>query len=563
MGTLLLYILKSTVCLILFYIGFKALLSNDTFFRFNRWVLLGGMSICMLLPTIKIKTAEPLLIQQPLIHLEEMIMGERATSAVLPGAVSETMVTPAVEPAMAIDWGQVLFLVYLAGVLVCLAVTLLSFRKMFVLIRSGRQLRQRRYTLILTPDAVSPFSWGRYIILSEDDYGKYPDEILTHEKIHLKSRHSVDLLFMEVILWLHWFNPAAWLLKRELKDIHEYQADKGVLAQGIDATKYQLLLVKKAVGSSLYTLANSFNHSKIKKRITMMLKGKSNNWARLKLLLLVPVGLIVLNAFARPEVNRQLETLIQSKDKDTPLDEQQDLKEFFKTELDKYVNDTVITASADKTSAFLKKNTNMHELFMNANSVVLLNYDKMLSIEELPPVLQEQFSSQKKNGKPVSFYFKQDINTPKEKVDRTLEMVKKAFQQQQATVGTDKAPFLLFEDSKHHMLFSTEKKKIQAPSDNKNVLPPPPPPHPDGTITFKYRSGKEDQDILFYARHAQRGKGLEGRIDKIYSDDISTVTITLFKKAPDSLLEGVQDILKDKIKYDVEYIVQRKESIGS
>lgn len=563
MGTLLLYILKSTICLTLFYIGFKALLSNDTFFRFNRWVMLGGMSICMLLPVFEIKTAEPLLIQQPFMHLEEMIMGEGTNSVALSGGTSGMRIVPAVEPAVAVDWGQLLFFAYLIGVMICLTVTLLSFRKMFVLIRSGRQLRQGRYTLILTPDAVSPFSWGLYIILSEDDYEKYPDEILTHEKIHLKSRHSVDLLFMEVVLWLHWFNPAAWLLKRELKDIHEYQADKGVLAQGIDATKYQLLLVKKAVGSSLYTLANSFNHSKIKKRITMMLKGKSNNWARLKLLLLVPVGLIVLNAFARPEVNRQLETLIQSKDKDTPPEEQQDLKEFFKTELDKYVNDTVITASADKTSAFLKKNTNMHELFMNANSVVLLNYDKMLSIEELPPVLQEQFSSQKKNGKPVSFYFKQDINTPKEKVDRTLEMVKEAFQQQQATVGTDKAPFLLFEDSKHHMLFSTEKKKIQAPSDNKNVLPPPPPPHPDGTITFKYKSGKEDQDILFYARHAQRGKGLEGRIDKIYSDDISTVTITLFKKAPDGLLEGVQDILKDKIKYDVEYIVQRKESIGS
>lgn len=472
MGTLLLYILKSTICLTLFYIGFKALLSNDTFFRFNRWVMLGGMSICMLLPVFEIKTAEPLLIQQPFMHLEEMIMGEGTNSVALSGGASGMRIVPAVEPAVAVDWGQLLFFAYLIGVLICLTVTLLSFRKMFVLIRSGRKLQQERYTLILTSDAVFPFSWGRYIILSENDYEKHPDEILTHEKIHLESRHSVDLLFMEVILWLHWFNPAAWLLKRELKDIHEYQADKGVLAQGIDATKYQLLLVKKAVGSSLYTLANSFNHSKIKKRITMMLKGKSNNWARLKLLLLVPVGLIVLNAFARPEVNRQLETLIQSKDKDTPPEEQQDLKEFFKTELCKYVNDTAVMASADKTAAFLKKNTNVYELFMNANSVILLKFDKILSVEELPAVLQERFASEKKNGKPVSFYFKQDINTPKEKVERALEIVKKAFLQQQATVGTDKAPFLLFEDGVHHMLYSTEKKKIQLPSDNKSVLPP-------------------------------------------------------------------------------------------
>ena len=204
MGTLLLYILKSTICLTLFYIGFKALLSNDTFFRFNRWVMLGGMSICMLLPVFEIKTAEPLLIQQPFMHLEEMIMGEGTNSVALSGGASGMRIVPAVEPAVAVDWGQLLFFAYLIGVLICLMVTLLSFRKMFVLIRSGRKLQQERYTLILTSDAVSPFSWGRYIILSENEYEKHPDEILTHEKIHLESRHSVDLLFMEVILWLHW-----------------------------------------------------------------------------------------------------------------------------------------------------------------------------------------------------------------------------------------------------------------------------------------------------------------------------------------------------------------------
>ena len=150
MGTLLLYILKSTICLTLFYIGFKALLSNDTFFRFNRWVMLGGMSICMLLPVFEIKTAEPLLIQQPFMHLEEMIMGEGTNSVALSGGASGMRIVPAVEPAVAVDWGQLLFFAYLIGVLICLTVTLLSFRKMFVLIRSGRKLQQESYTLILT-----------------------------------------------------------------------------------------------------------------------------------------------------------------------------------------------------------------------------------------------------------------------------------------------------------------------------------------------------------------------------------------------------------------------------
>lgn len=454
MGALLLYILKSTICLILFYLGFKALLSNDTFFRFNRWVLLVGIATCMLLPAIKIQTSEPLLIQQPIIHLEKMIAGEETVVTYLSDNNPEVDMIPVVTPAKMIDWGQIIALLYWAGFIFCLMTTLLSFRKMFVLIRSGRKLQQGRYTLILVPSCVSPFSWGRYIILSEEDYEKYPDEILTHEMMHLKSHHSIDLLFMECILWLHWFNPAIWLLKRELKDIHEYQADKGVLTQGVDATKYQLLLVKKAVGSSLYTLANSFNHSKIKKRITMMLKGKSNNWARLKLLLLVPVGLIVLNAFARPEVNRQLETLVQSKDKETPPEEQQDMKSFFKTELDSYMKkvEPQTAFEPDEIIAFMKKNTEPKDLFINAKGDVLLNNDfaNYKEKEQFLGKLQDLFE---KSKKPVSFYFLIDINTPEEATEAVLHLVKEAFDKRQKVVGADKAPFLLFEDARNNKNF--------------------------------------------------------------------------------------------------------------
>ncbi|WP_347145776.1 M56 family metallopeptidase [Parabacteroides goldsteinii] len=473
MGALLLYILKSTICLILFYLGFKALLSNDTFFRFNRWVLLVGIATCMLLPAIKIQTSEPLLIQQPIIHLEKMIAGEETVVTYLSDNNPEVDMIPVVTPAKMIDWGQIIALLYWAGFIFCLMTTLLSFRKMFVLIRSGRKLQQGR----LVPSCVSPFSWGRYIILSEEDYEKHPDEILTHEMMHLKSHHSIDLLFMECILWLHWFNPAIWLLKRELKDIHEYQADKGVLTQGVDATKYQLLLVKKAVGSSLYTLANSFNHSKIKKRITMMLKGKSNNWARLKLLLLVPVGLIVLNAFARPEVNRQLETLVQSKDKETPPEEQQDMKSFFKTELDSYMKkvEPQTAFEPDEIIAFMKKNTEPKDLFINAKGDVLLNNDfaNYKEKEQFLGKLQDLFE---KSKKPVSFYFLIDINTPEEATEAVLHLVKEAFDKRQKVVGADKAPFLLFEDARNNKNFpgkGREKKQDVAyyTVDGKQVSP--------------------------------------------------------------------------------------------
>lgn len=627
MGALLLYILKSTICLILFYLGFKALLSNDTFFRFNRWVLLVGIATCMLLPAIKIQTSEPLLIQQPIIHLEKMIAGEETVVTYLSDNNPEVNMIPVVTPAKMIDWGQIIALLYWAGFIFCLMTTLLSFRKMFVLIRSGRKLQQGRYTLILVPSCVSPFSWGRYIILSEEDYEKYPDEILTHEMMHLKSHHSIDLLFMECILWLHWFNPAIWLLKRELKDIHEYQADKGVLTQGVDATKYQLLLVKKAVGSSLYTLANSFNHSKIKKRITMMLKGKSNNWARLKLLLLVPVGLIVLNAFARPEVNRQLETLVQSKDKETPPEEQQDMKSFFKTELDSYMKkvEPQTAFEPDEIIAFMKKNTEPKDLFINAKGDVLLNNDfaNYKEKEQFLGKLQDLFE---KSKKPVSFYFLIDINTPEEATEAVLHLVKEAFDKRQKVVGADKAPFLLFEDarnnknfpgkvsmaqsSKKGTVYIIQNKKVvgvingdvadyKLPDFSKDIvtiqpagkdvsssrlnsvkdmiekngfscqintsvfkngdaLPPPPPPSPDAYVAFNYKNGGKEQGLIVYERYLKNTNEIDKRFNSIYNDDISSVTITVYKKAPDGMLDGVEKYLKDKIKYDVEYIVKRE-----
>ena len=627
MGALLLYILKSTICLILFYLGFKALLSNDTFFRFNRWVLLVGIATCMLLPAIKIQTSEPLLIQQPIIHLEKMIAGEETVVTYLSDNNPEVDMIPVVTPAKMIDWGQIIALLYWAGFIFCLMTTLLSFRKMFVLIRSGRKLQQGRYTLILVPSCVSPFSWGRYIILSEEDYEKHPDEILTHEMMHLKSHHSIDLLFMECILWLHWFNPAIWLLKRELKDIHEYQADKGVLTQGVNATKYQLLLVKKAVGSSLYTLANSFNHSKIKKRITMMLKGKSNNWARLKLLLLVPVGLIVLNAFARPEVNRQLETLVQSKDTKTPPEEQQDMKSFFKTELDSYMKkvEPQTRFEPDEIIAFMKKNTEPKDLFINAKGDVLLNNDfaNYKEKEQFLAKLQDLFE---KSKKPVSFYFLIDINTPEEATEAVLHLVKEAFDKRQKVVGADKAPFLLFEDarnnknfprkvsmaqsSKKGTVYIIQNKKVvgvingdvadyKLPDFSKDMvtiqpagkdvsssrlnsvkdmiekngfscqintsvfkngdaLPPPPPPSPDAYVAFNYKNGGKEQGLIVYERYLKNTNEIDKRFNSIYNDDISSVTITVYKKAPDGMLDGVEKYLKDKIKYDVKYIVKRE-----
>ena len=156
---------------------------------------------------------------------------------------------------------------------------------------------------------IAPFSWMKYIVISRKDLEENGREILIHEMAHIHHRHSVDLLVADICIFFQWFNPGAWLLKQELQNVHEYEADETVINEGVNAKEYQLLLIKKAVGTRLYSMANSFNHSKLKKRITMMLKEKSNPWARLKYLYVLPLAAIAVTAFARPEISEKMEEI--------------------------------------------------------------------------------------------------------------------------------------------------------------------------------------------------------------------------------------------------------------
>lgn len=319
MDAFLIYSCKLALFLIVLYICIKAFLSRETFHSFNRWVLLGGVGLCLLLPFAKVTISERLAAYIPSLVLDNFFV-EEARSEVLTDAYSPLLFIEGMsgaenvveysdvavaeqENTIAITAAQALLIVYIIGLIVNLILLGRSAFQMMKLIRANPAQDYKGYKLVITSENVVPFSWRRYIVISKDDFNTNPEEILTHEIAHIRHRHSLDIIFMECVALLQWFNPAAWLLKRELKDVHEFQADMSVLQSGIDTTKYQLLLVKKAVGASSYTLANSFNHSKIKKRITMMLKEKSSKWARLKLLLLLPLGALAVLAFARPEVN--------------------------------------------------------------------------------------------------------------------------------------------------------------------------------------------------------------------------------------------------------------------
>ena len=297
MGTFFVYILKTSICLTGFYLFYRLLLSKETFHRFNRVALLGILLLSLLIPFCEITVPKESEVQQTLLTIEQILT--------LADHVPQTEVQAL--PSSIPLWLLVLLCIYLLGILFFLGRNLYSLFHMLRLLHGGRQEKlEKGITLIIHDKNIAPFSWMKYVVISEKDLQENSKEILIHEMAHVHNRHSIDLLISDICIIFQWFNPASWLLKQELQNIHEYEADETVIRQGINAKQYQLLLIKKAVGTRLYSMANSFNHSKLKKRITMMLKEKSSPWARMKYLYVLPVAAITLTTFARPEISNEL-----------------------------------------------------------------------------------------------------------------------------------------------------------------------------------------------------------------------------------------------------------------
>ncbi|WP_373832053.1 TonB family protein, partial [Bacteroides heparinolyticus] len=307
MGLFFVYILKSSVCLAAFYLFYRLLMARETFHRFNRFALLGILLLSCLLPLIEVNVKQEPEVRQTMLTLEQLLMMADAESSATVGAVEEATVT----------WVQMALLAYLSGILFFAFRNACSLMRLLMLLKSGSRQhvdcylpgRREHVTLIVHNKEVAPFSWMKYIVISRKDLEENGREILIHEFAHIRNRHSLDLLVADVCVFFQWFNPASWLMKQELQNIHEYEADEAVIEEGVDAKQYQLLLIKKAVGTRLYSMANSFNHSKLKKRITMMLKEKSSPWACLKYLYVLPVAAVAVTAFARPEVSEKVEEI--------------------------------------------------------------------------------------------------------------------------------------------------------------------------------------------------------------------------------------------------------------
>lgn len=286
------YDLKVAVLIAVFYFCYRLLMERETFHRLNRIVLLSSIALSLVLPLC-------------VITFHETIEVEQTTATANPNPQSPITDMPAVTAAdsmqMApIDQSAVIFAIFMIGVLCRLFFIANSYRLLRRIINDSEQhALEDDVTLAVVDLPVAPFSWMRTIVLSRIDYDERNPSILAHERGHIRLHHSWDIVFVEMLTALQWFNPVVWLLRRDLRTVHEYEADASVLSSDSDVSQYIQLLMRKAMGTKASILANGINNSTIKKRIFMMLKHKSNRRAWLKALYIAPIVAVSLVVTAK------------------------------------------------------------------------------------------------------------------------------------------------------------------------------------------------------------------------------------------------------------------------
>ena len=272
------YLLESGVCLAIFYFIYWVFLKKETFFKFIRFFLLLSIPVSFIIPLINITSP----IRSEVITEETYMTGNTA-----------------IAQGQLFSISDILWFGFLIGAAFLLLRFILRLIQILLLVKKYGYHVYDGVKVVVIDTETAPFSFFNFLFISNADITDHGFErIFAHEMTHIKQYHSIDLLLMELLTIVQWFNPFVWPYKKSLKETHEYLADHAVIAQGCSRAKYQLLIFEQHVGLNMFEFTNNFSQSLIKRRITMMAKIKSNGRAKLKFLLIVPVVALLVLAFA-------------------------------------------------------------------------------------------------------------------------------------------------------------------------------------------------------------------------------------------------------------------------
>ena len=338
------YLVLSSLCLALLYGVYRLALSRTTLHRFNRIILLSILVLSAILPAIRISAigaigATGAIGDSPLLHVQNSV--DEATFSVAIGDSPllhvleydgmetfsgskgdspqlHTRVATGVKVAETVtqmDWVSIITYLYLMGVAFFMIRLLIGITRAETLCRLGGRELPDGSRLLVCDGEFQPTSWRRTVIMSRRDFeSAEKDIIIEHELTHIHCHHSIDVVLAQLACALQWFNPAAWALKRSLQEVHEYEADAAVLADGENERRYQICLVQAALGSRIGYVTSNFADCSTKKRIKMMKRSQSSPLVCLRALLMLPVVLvtILLASACKPKTSQDNTAAAQS-----------------------------------------------------------------------------------------------------------------------------------------------------------------------------------------------------------------------------------------------------------
>lgn len=277
-----LYLLKLSVSLAVVFLFYQFVLRKLTFYNWNRWYLLGYTLLSFIIPFIDITPA-----------LQENELNNTSMIQWVPVLYKQS------TGGTAFSFWNILSLVVIAGMLVMLTrllMQLFSFRRMM---KKAKLISDDAINLYQVDESIIPFSFGNAVFFNVNLHTTEElEKIIRHEFVHVKQRHSIDILFGEILCLLNWYNPFAWMIRAAIRQNLEFVADNQVLENGINKKQYQYLLLK-VIGNNQFSIAQKFNFSSLKKRIAMMNKNKSAKRHLLRFLFLLPVLAVILISFRK------------------------------------------------------------------------------------------------------------------------------------------------------------------------------------------------------------------------------------------------------------------------
>ncbi len=370
------YLFKVAVFLGTAYFFYHYLLRNDVSFLANRLFLLSMLPLSFLLPLAPLRS--------PFRSL-----------TVSPAALAVAPAMPAAAAPSGPSFASIIVFLYWAGAALLLLRILFHLFHLYRLQRRNPRERLRNVTLVRVAQPIPPFSFFNRIFLHADKRcnAREMEQIISHESVHIRQLHSLDILVMELAVALQWFNPVAWLYRKALKETHEYLADREVIAQGFNADGYRLLLFEQQFGAKLFEFASHLKQSQIKRRMSMMKRMKTTGKVPYKIVLALPLVALLALALAQPRLvlakgaaaDEQKQTVHKEEKKAMSEQEQKELQlklEAKKNALKEKLSATTDPEEKQKLMAELESVLKKREVLLSESELALKEQEKAEKAKE-------------------------------------------------------------------------------------------------------------------------------------------------------------------------------------